>query len=132
MTNKQYDEIVNDKSWMRITFLSECGRGEIILKTAMFNHKQKKIEKLLKGLTYYIDYDYKLSINEVMMFDPELSRLKNFDKSLHRSLNYAMQVCDEDYIKELNDKIDNNLFDIGLREQEIIEAYNRKEEDECQ
>ena len=131
MTSKQYDEIVNDKTWIKISFLSECGRGEIILKTSMYNHKQKKIEKMLKGLTYYIDYDYKLAINEVMMFDPELNRLKNFDKSLHRSLNYAMQVSDEEYIKELNDKIDNNLFDIGLREQEIIEAYG-KEEDECQ
>lgn len=131
MTNKQYDEIVNDKSWIKISFLSSCGRGEIILKTAMFNHKQKKIEKMLKGLTYYIDYDYKLSINEVMMFDPELNELKHYDKRLHNSLNYAYQVHDEKYIKELEEKIDNNLFDIGLREQEIIEAYG-KEEDECQ
>ena len=50
--------IREDKTFIRITYLTHCGRGEMIMKTYFYILMQKKIERKLKGLYYFIDYNY--------------------------------------------------------------------------
>lgn len=53
LTCAEYDKCVMDDKVIKISYLTHCGRGELIMKQSFYDIRQKKIEKLLKGLTYW-------------------------------------------------------------------------------
>ena len=90
MTNAEYDKIVNDDKWVKIYFMTHCGQGHLLIKNSLYEKRIRKIEKSLKGLISCIDYDYHLSLDEVLGFDVELEDLKRRGRHFKSQIEWYM------------------------------------------
>lgn len=126
MTNAEIDKIVNDDKWVKIYFMTHCGQGHLLIKNSLYEKRIRKIEKSLKGLISCIDYDYHLSLEEVMNFDEELNTLYRRKRFYKSQIDYYMDRAKEDRAKEflkLNGENNNN---IEKRIKELQKEYEKK------
>ena len=139
MTNKEYIEISRCNEWMSIDYLTYASKGHIIMKKKYYELYQKKIERKLKGLTYWINYDYKLTLEEFINFDELLEIYKRKVRCHEERLKYYIlrrdSVMFHNYenpydkdVKEYEELISLEKQQIEERKQYLIEEYKRKEE----
>lgn len=131
MTNAEYDKIINDDKWVKIYFMTHCGQGHLLIKNSLYEKRIRKIEKSLKGLISCIDYDYHLSLDEVLTFDTELEDLKRRGRHFKSQIEWYMAHNNpEEAKKYLKLNGDNNQF-IEDRIEAIKKEYEEKGGKDC-
>ena len=119
MTKQQLMEIENDTTWVRITYLTHYSQGCVIMKTKLFELKYKKIEKQFCKTSYFVDYNYQLSLSEMIMMDKEYQDIQREIKRLNRYLDYELnQINYEKDTKHIHD-LEETIHDYKLRLSEI-------------
>ncbi len=126
MTKQQLMEIENDNTWVRITYLTYHSQGCIIMKSKFYELKMKKIEKELYKTTYYVDYNYQLSIAELIMMDKEHQAIQREIKRLKRYLDYELNhrsyADNMNYIHKLEAEINDYKIKLSEIETQIVEG----------
>lgn len=126
MTNAEVDKIINDDKWVKISFMTHCSQGHLLIKNSLYEKKIRKIEKTLRGLVYFIDYDYHLNFEEYMNFDDELNvlyRKKRFYKS---QIDWYMDRCKDEQAKEYLKLNGENNNAIEKRIKELQKEFEKK------
>ena len=119
MTKQQLMEIENDNTWVRITYLTHYSQGSIIMKSKLYELKMKKIEKELVKTTYYVDYNYQLSIAEMIMMDKDHQDIERKIKTLNRYLDYELNHRNDENSKQYIHDLEERINDYKIRLEEI-------------
>lgn len=131
MTNVEYDKIINDDKWVKIYFMTHCGQGHLLIKNSLYEKRIRKIEKSLRGLISSIDYDYHLTLDEVLGFDTELEDLKRRGRHFKSQIEWYMAHNRPEEAKEyLKLNGENNQF-IEDRIEAIKKEYEEKGGKDC-
>ena len=131
MTNAEYDKIINDDKWVKIYFMTHCGQGHLLIKNSLYEKRIRKIEKSLKGLISCIDYDYHLSLDEVLGFDEELETLKRRGRHFKSQIDWYMAHYDPEEAKEYLKLYGENNQSIEDRIEAIKKEYEEKGGKDC-
>ena len=126
MTNAEIDKIMNDDKWVKIYFMTHCGQGHLLIKNSLYEKRIRKIEKSLRGLISCIDYDYHLSLDEFMGFDPELNHLYRRKQYLQHEIEWYMDRCKDEQAKEYLKLNGENNKEIERRIKELQKEYEKK------
>ena len=131
MTNAEYDKIINDDKWVKIYFMTHCGQGHLLIKNSLYEKRIRKIEKSLKGLISCIDYDYHLTLDEVLGFDEELETLKRRGRHFKSQIEWYMAHNDPEKAKEYLKLNGENNQSIENRIEAIKKEYEEKGGKDC-
>ena len=131
MTNAEYDKIINDDKWVKIYFMTHCGQGHLLIKNSLYEKRIRKIEKSLKGLISCIDYDYHLSLDEVLGFDEELENLKRRGRHFKSQIEWYMAHNDPEEAKKYLKLNGENNQSIEDRIEAIKKEYEEKGGKDC-
>ena len=125
LTLKKQLEIEQDQEWIKIHFRSHYSQGAFVIKRKLYEFDQKKIEKVLKGLYYFIDYKYTPTYEEYCDMDSFLNsqkaRLRRKEYVFENTIFPDKERRDEalQEIKELKDSI-------LMREHTLLEEYEER------
>lgn len=131
MTNAEYDKIINDDKWVKIYFMTHCGQGHLLIKNSLYEKRIRKIEKSLKGLISCINYDYHLTLDEVLAFDTELEDLKRRGRHFKNQIAWYMAHNDPEEAKKYLKLNGDNNQSIENRINAIKKEYEEKGGKDC-
>lgn len=100
MTSKQYDQCYFSKSYVRINYDTSYSHGFMIIKSDLYEIKEKKLKKVFKDCTNVeIIENYKVTLKDFV--DSAIETIKS-RLSFHkwRLDNYRRYAYEEDIIKE--------------------------------
>lgn len=100
MTSKQYDQCYFSKSYVRINYKTSYSHGFMIIKSDLYEIKEKKLKKALKNcINVEVIENYKVTLKDFV--DSAIETIKS-RLSFHkwRLDNYRRYGYEEDIIKE--------------------------------
>lgn len=100
MTSKQYDQCYFSKSYVRINYDTSYSHGFMIIKSDLYEIKEKKLKKVFKDCSNIeVIENYKVTLKDFV--DSAIERIKT-RLSFHkwRLDNYRRLNCEEHIIKE--------------------------------
>lgn len=106
MNKKEKQDIILDKTYIKINFKSDISKGSLILKTKFAQLNIKKIAKLLKDCEWHIIEDYKLNLEETLSFDQEYQDCLKHIRQLERYLAFATTYNDYESASDYVEKIE--------------------------
>lgn len=132
MKKKEYDLIYNSNKWIKITYKNMICSGSILMKEELLESKIKKVNKLLKGFEWHIEYNYILSFEEYCEHDDHYDSFVKDIKRYKHCYEYYLCHHDEkymDYYLELVNESRNLLNNYKLELKEKYKKYLRKEDE---
>ena len=134
MNNKDYFKLIASSKWIKITYKNWNCSGSILMKEELLESKIKKLNKLLKGFEWHIEYNYILTFEEYCDHDiqynsfvKDIKRYKHYYEyySRHQDKKYI-----DEYLKLINDSTNMlRTYELELKEKYEI-LYQRKEDED--
>ena len=134
MNNKDYFKLLASSKWIKITYKDVNCSGSILMKEELLESKIKKINRLLKGFEWHIEYNYILTFEEYCEHDiqynglvKDIKRYKHYYEyySQHNNVDYA-----NEYLNYINDSTNMlHKYELELKEKYEI-LYQRKEDED--
>lgn len=133
MNNKDYFKLIASSKWIKITYKNWNCSGSILMKEELLESKIKKLNKLLKGFEWHIEYNYILTFEEYCDHDVQYNGLiKDIKRYKHYYEYYSHHQNEEymnEYLKLINDST-NMLHTYELELKEKYEIFYQRKEDE--
>lgn len=134
MNNKDYFKLLTSCKWIKITYKNWNCSGSILMKEELLESKIKKLNRLLKGFEWHIEYNYILTFEEYCDHDVHYnSFVKDIKRYKHYYEYYSRHQNEEymnEYLKLINDSTNMlHTYELELKEKYEI-LYQRKEDED--
>lgn len=133
MNNKDYFKLLLSSKWIKITYKNMICSGSMLMKEELLESKIKKINRLLKGFEWHIEYNYILTFEEYCDHDVQYNGIIKVIKRYKHYYEYYSQHQNEEYMNEylklINDST-NMLHTYELELKEKYEIFYQRKEDE--